>query len=204
MGKRLIITFSMMFLLIVILAPTVDATSATVIISLEQESIVYEIKLDGPNVVLINGTISCLMDGLGKDVQYVTVDIFLGDGLGWTAGGPYFYKFYSNGTKNFTAQITIPFNTDNRTTNRVVVSGHWEAKTHPMSIYQNSGEAQSDAVDITVIRYYSLSDGKMDTTEDAGILGWFMENIQFIYLFLLILIPIIIIVVVYYIKYIHI
>ena len=83
MGQRGFIIILIVILIIILITPTSNATTATVIINFEYDDIVYEFKQNDTRKFKINFTITCNMDGLGKEVQYVEVHLFLGDRYDW-------------------------------------------------------------------------------------------------------------------------
>jgi hypothetical protein len=196
--KAILLAIIPMLVLIINLVPTSAATTATVIVDLEYDNLTYNFQQNDKRELLINGTIICYMEGFGKEVQYVEVDLIISDVYHWVNSlNKYTYKFQSNGTQNFTIDITIPIDTENRTVNVITVSGTWEAKTHPYSQYKTSGNVLSDEVNVTINRpKYAQGEGSIyvEPPED----GSGEADIYIIFIIGLICIVIPIIVVIYF------
>ena len=81
--RRLLLQILIIFLLVLIFTPPVNATTADVIVTLDHDSIIYDYKPNSTRELYINGTISCEMEGLGQEIQYIKVTIELSDNEGW-------------------------------------------------------------------------------------------------------------------------
>ena len=95
-------------------------------------------------------------------------------------GGPYYYRFESNDTRYFILQITIPMETENRTTNTVVISGTWKAEAHPASKIKDEGSAAGDEIKITVLKKLYLNESEEYLGEDDELIYWLDQNYQLV------------------------
>ena len=84
MGRNLkfVFTILIIFLLVLVIMPTSSGIDVNIVIDLEINEYTYELEPDDPGVLCVNGSITCEFEGLGSEVKYVEVNLYLGDWLG--------------------------------------------------------------------------------------------------------------------------
>lgn len=166
--------------ILIIHIPDSDATTAEVVITLDQSRLEYEYDMNSSNVITISGNVTCNIEGVGKEVHDIEVYLTSGEEKNWpTTIAPTAMLFTESGSKSINLSISVPDSVYNRSENRVTVRGYWE--THPSLKGQASsqGIADEDRIEIFILRKSnphpptsSTEEPPDEPKEIADVLGW--------------------------------